>query len=232
MSERSPSRSGRKGAERPKESGSSTDAESSPILELLAVFVIVFVVQAITAFLGAMAGLFVLAPPLANNPWTIVTSVYAHDGAGHLLSNSVALVLFGWPVARATTRIRFHTFFLVAGALAGVSQILVTGALASLPIVAVAPTGSVLGASGAVFALLGYLLASNRLSDAFASVIDVPGWVSLAVFLVLAAIVTLATAQPGVALVAHFTGFLLGLIAGRAGALESGSRGRGKRTRA
>ncbi|WP_306053217.1 rhomboid family intramembrane serine protease [Natronococcus wangiae] len=215
-----PRRSRSRPASRPDEQSDSSD----PLVDLLVIFAVVYVLQALTDAAGAMIGLFVLAPPLVDNPWTIVTSVYAHAGLDHLVSNSVALILFGWPVARATTRLRFHTFVLVTGSLAGVSQILITGALASTPFVGVAPTEGVLGASGAVFALLGYLLASNRLSSAFASVIDVSQWVTLGVFLVLAAIVTLATAQPGVALIAHFTGFLVGLLAGRAGALETRSR--------
>jgi len=41
------------------------------------------------------------------------------------------------------------------------------------------------------------------------------------VFAVIAAVLTLATGAPGVALVAHFTGFLLGLIAGRAHLLRT-----------
>src|SRR6056297_2254941 len=101
----------------------------SPIVETLVVFVVVFVLQWIAALfsVGLMAGLFVLVPPLETNPWTIVTSVYAHENLGHLLSNSVALVLFGWPIARATTRLRFHTFFLVTGATAGIAQVVGTG---------------------------------------------------------------------------------------------------------
>ncbi|TYL38177.1 rhomboid family intramembrane serine protease [Natronococcus pandeyae] len=206
---------------------SSRDEQSDsggPLIDLLVIFVVVYVLQAVAAAAGAMIGLFVLAPPLADNPWTIVTSVYAHAGLGHLLSNSVALVLFGWPVARATTRLRFHTFVLLTGALAGVSQIVLTGVFASLPFMGVTPTEGVLGASGAVFALLGYLIASNRLSSVIASVVDVPRWVTWAIFFVLAVIVTLATAQPGVALIAHFSGFLVGLLAGRAGVLETRSQ--------
>ncbi|WP_247002501.1 rhomboid family intramembrane serine protease [Halosolutus gelatinilyticus] len=205
------------------ESESTSRSEPSPIRDLLVIFLVVYVLQWITALfgLGVMTGLFVLSPPIDARPWTVVTSVYAHGGFGHLLSNSVALVLFGWPIARATTRLRFHAYFLATGAVAGVSQIVVTGLLAMVPFLSIAPTPGVLGASGAVFALLGYLLASNRLSDSFASVIDVPWWVSIGVFLVLATIVTLATARPRVALVAHFTGFFAGLIAGRAGVLES-----------
>ena len=49
---------------------------------------------------------------------------------------------------------------------------------------------------------------------------------SLLLFAVLAAVVTLATAAPGVALVAHFTGFLVGLLAGRARLLHPPSADR------
>ena len=191
----------------------------SPLLETLGLFAIVFVLQQVAALfsLALMAGLFVLAPPLESNPWTIVTSVYAHGNLGHLLSNSFGLLLFGWPIARATTRGRFHVFFVLTGSLAGISQVLVTGAMASLT----GGSGSaVLGASGAVFALMGYLIAGNRVSDGLAARVDVPLWLTLVVFVVLAAAITIATGSPGVALIAHFTGFLLGLLAGRLGVLE------------
>lgn len=203
---------------------SDSSRSASPILELLFVFLVVYALQLLAALPGAMAGLFVLAPPLSENPWTIVTSVYAHDGLGHLLSNALALIVFGWPVARATTRFRFHAYFLVTGALAGVSQILVASLVLATPAFAGSPTPSVLGASGAVFALLGYLIASNRLSASLASIVDVPRWLSVLVFLGLAVAVTLATYAPRVALVAHFTGFFIGLVAGRARLLNVGSR--------
>jgi membrane associated rhomboid family serine protease len=203
---------------------SDTDSRSGgPILEVLIIFVVVLIAQTVAAVIsaGLMAGLFVLGPPLTANPWTIVTSVYAHSGLGHLLSNSVGLVLFGWPIARATTRLRFHTFFLVTGALAGITQVVTSSFFASI---GVGDPTAVLGASGAVFALAGYLIAGNRLSDAFASVVEIPRWAAVAVFVVLAAVITIATGAPGVALIAHFTGFLLGLLAGRAGVLDVRSR--------
>jgi membrane associated rhomboid family serine protease len=188
---------------------------AAPVFELLFVFVAVYFFQFVTAFAGLVGSLFVLSPPLSQNPWTVVTSIYAHDGVGHLFSNAIALVLFGWPVARATTRVRFHLFFIVSGAVAGITQILVSDA------------AGVLGASGAVFALLGYLIAGNRLSSSLARAVRVPMWVTLLVFVVIAAAVTLATASPGVALIAHFAGLLVGLIAGRVGLLDVGPRRRG-----
>ncbi|WP_254863845.1 rhomboid family intramembrane serine protease [Halovivax gelatinilyticus] len=190
--------------------------DGSPIVEILAIFAIVFVLQYLAALfnLAVLAGLFVLQPPIESSPWTAVTSVYAHANLSHLVSNSVAFVLFGWPVARATSRAKFHAFFLATGAVAGVSQIVVTGALASAPLVPATPTAGVLGASGAVFALLGYLLAANRLSTSLGGVVSVPRWVTAIVFVIVAGFVTVATGAPGVALVAHFTGLLFGLVAG------------------
>lgn len=198
---------------------------NSPVFDLLGVFLAVFALQILTGLLGLMGQLFVVSPPIQTNPWTVVTHVYAHANPGHLLSNAAGLLVFGSVVAAATTRARFHVFFLVTGMVAGVSQIVLSRLLAetpvvsdvvdALPVVDVAATGGALGASGAVFALLGYLLASNRLVTRLGALPDVPSWVTYTVFVVLAAVVTAATAAPGVALIAHFTGLLVGLLAGR-----------------
>jgi len=191
-----------------------------PIIELLLVFVLVFVVEFVSALGDLVHTLFVLSAPLSENPWTVFTSVYAHGSPGHLVSNAVALVLFGWPVARATTRLRFHAFFTLTGAIAGVSQILVRDALSAVSVLAVQGSPGVLGASGAVFALLGYLIASNRLSARAGRLVRLPGPVLVVLFVVVAGGLTLFTASPGVALIAHFTGLLVGLLAGSAGVLD------------
>ena len=193
-----------------------TRSSGNPILETLVVFLLVAVAQFATGLFGAMSGLFFLSTPVTENPWTVVTSIYAHGTLAHLFSNSIALVLFGWPVARATTRVRFHTFFIVAGALAGVSQVWLMDVFGT--------AAPVVGASGAIFALLGYVLAANPISEGLASSVDVPRWFVWLVFVALAAGVTVATASPRAALIAHFTGFLLGLVAGRARVLQVDER--------
>lgn len=185
----------------------------SPTVETLAVFAVVFAAQAATALVGLMPLLFVLAPPVGVRPWTLVTSVYAHAGPGHLVANSVALLIFGSLVERRTTRFRFHTFFVLTGVLAGVVQITLGGL--------VGPPQGVLGASGAIFGLLGYLLAGNVVSASLLNRIRLSARAQIAVFVVLAAVVTIATGAPGVALIAHFTGLVIGLVAGRAGVLDA-----------
>jgi len=195
-------------------------SSGSPILEILAAFLLVYVLQLVTAFADLVGMLFVLSAPVTENPWTIVTSVYAHAGPDHLLSNAVGLVLFGWPVARATTRTRFHVFFVVAGALAGIAQVVIAPVLSALPVVGGSSAAGVIGASGGVFALLGYLLASNRLSSRLIGR-SVPAWLLAAVAVPLAVVITVATASPGAALIAHFTGLVVGFGAGLANLLAT-----------
>jgi len=192
----------------------------APVFDLLALFVIVYFLQVASGFVGAFEELFVLRPPVTDDPWTVVTSVFAHGGPGHLFSNAVALVLFGVPVALFTTRARFHAFFLTAGALAGVSQIVLSELLSVAPFVGFTASVGVLGASGGIFALLGYLLTGNRLSRGVGRLITVPNWLAYLVFFGVALAVTLVTASEGVALIAHFTGLFVGLLAGQLNVLR------------
>lgn len=191
-------------------------AVRSPTLTTLTVFVLVFVAEAGARLLGVFSPLFVLAPPVTKHPWTILTSVYAHSGVFHLFWNAIALLIPGLILERQTTALRYHAFFIGAGAIAGLAQITVGPLLG--------PTAGVLGASGAVFAFIGYLVAGNRLADAAIGGIELSRRTQLLVFAILAIIVTIGTGQPGVALVAHCTGLFVGLLAGRTHLLRETAR--------
>jgi membrane associated rhomboid family serine protease len=189
----------------------------SPTVQTLIIMLVVFVVNEATKLLGLLGlsqFLFVLGPTFPVRPWSLVTSIYAHAGPAHLLSNALLLALVGLIVEQSTTRFRYHAFFITTGALAGVSEVVISGFVGR-------PTG-VLGASGAIFALLGYLIAGNPVSSSMLDRLKLGRRAQLAIFAVLAVVVTLLTSAPGVALVAHFTGFLLGLLAGRIGLLAVG----------
>jgi len=191
-------------------------SDGSAVADTLWLFLLVGLLRAAARLIGLAGlagGLFVLSAPLELRPWTLVTSVYAHAGAGHLLANAVALAVVGPLVERRTTRLRFHAFFAATGGLAGVAEVTLGGVLAG-------DERAVLGGSGAVFALLGYLLAGNVVTARLLDRVELSPRAQVALFLAVAAAVAVATAGPGVALIAHATGLLLGLLAGRVRLLD------------
>jgi len=180
-------------------------------LETLGIALLIGAAQAALGVVG-LAGLFALSTPLSVAPWTLVTSVYAHGSVGHLLANALALLLVGPLVERRTTRLRFHAFVVGTGALAGIAQVTLGGLLG--------PSTAVLGLSGAVFALGGYLLAGNVVSATLFDRLRLSARAQFALFGLAAVALTATTAAPGVALIAHATGAFCGLVAGRAELLD------------
>lgn len=184
--------------------------ERSPTAETALFVVGAFLVQYPLSLLGGV-GLFALGPNLIAAPWTIVTSTYAHAGLGHLLGNLLGLVLIGAVVERASSRARFHAFFVLTGALSGVAEVVLGGVLTF-------EARAVIGASGAIFALLGYAIAGNGLADRVLAAFDrataTRGSVTVAL-IVAAATVAVVTSGPRTAVVGHAAGLTVGLLAGR-----------------
>jgi len=197
------------------QSGRGRSWTSSPVVETLVVLAAVYALQTGLWFVD-QGGMLVLGPAVEARPWTVVTSVYAHAGPAHLLGNAVTFLVIGPFVARRTTRPRFHAFFVVTGALSGLAEVAVGVALGR-------PT-LVLGASGAVLGLAGYLLAGNVLTDRLLARLSLSPRVQVALLVAAVVAVTVLTGGGGVALVAHATGFAIGLLAGRVGLLDVSRR--------
>lgn len=189
----------------------------SPTIVLLSVFGVVFVLQQLVllvADLNLVLSLFALSTPVVRNPWTVLTNVVAHSGTSHLLGNAALFTVVGLLVERDTTRSRFCAFFFLTGVLSALSEVWFA-ALVGPHLAGLSPGTYVWGASGAVYALLGYLLTGNRLTERVVGSVQVDPRLQTAALVVLAVAMTVASAGPDVALVAHFTGLLLGLSAGR-----------------
>jgi membrane associated rhomboid family serine protease len=184
--------------------------ERSPTVETAVLVGCVSLLQYPLALLGVVGAL-ALDPGFLREPWTLLTSVYAHAGPGHLLGNLLGLALFGGLVERVSSRARFHAFVVLTGALSGVAEV----TLGSL--VALAPR-AVVGASGAVFALLGYAITGNGLADrllrALTRATAHRGAVTVALVAV-AVVVAVVTGGPRTAVVGHAAGLSIGLLAGR-----------------
>ena len=213
------SRGGARGADPPSDTDSSglvprTTAlgERSPTVETALLVVGVFLFQYPLSILGVVGlGLFALDPGFLRDPWTLLTSVYAHAGAGHLLGNLLGLALFGGLVERVSSRARFHAFVVLTGTLSGVAEVTL-GSLVALD------ARAVVGISGAVFGLLGYAITGNGLADRLLRAVDrltaTRGTVTV-VLVGLAVLFAVVTSGPRTAVVGHAAGLSIGLLAGR-----------------
>jgi membrane associated rhomboid family serine protease len=145
-----------------------------------------------------------LGEPLFDPWWEPITATYGHVDWDHFLSNAVVIAIFGTLVAYTTTTLRFHGFFLITGVLSSMAQVFISNSTGDIPTI-------VLGSSGAGFALIGYvvaLLISGALSwtESKRLVLIVVGGG--------AALLTVFFSPPGSAIISHFVGALLGLLAG------------------
>lgn len=195
----------------------------SPTLTLVGVLVLVFLLQIAIGVFGGTPLAFALTWPLTHRPWTLLTSVFAHGGPLHLVTNVVGLAVLGMLLERNASSARFYAFFVGVGALAGATEVTIAHVLGYQV--------AVLGASGAIFGLLGYLLAGNTLTDAVAARVSLGTWPTIVLILAVAVGITWLTRGRSVALIAHFTGVVLGLLAGKAHLLNGQRTGRSSRYR-
>ena len=123
--------------------------ERWPILTifLAIILILIFVLQQAQIILKEDYG-FIPARAL-DKPWTFITSIFLHSGFAHLMYNLLGLIYFGVYLESASDIKRENilaTFFL-------------SGVAGSFGFLAVAPVGvGAIGASGAIFGLLGVLI--------------------------------------------------------------------------
>ncbi|MBI4894953.1 MAG: rhomboid family intramembrane serine protease [Candidatus Aenigmarchaeota archaeon] len=110
-------------------------------LILVAICVVVFVLQySITGFTDT----FVLdSSKVWQEPWRLITSIFLHGGLEHLVFNMFALALFGFILENTIDTRKFLFLFFVGGFVASIFSAIFYS--------------SSLGASGAIFAVIGTL---------------------------------------------------------------------------
>lgn len=108
---------------------------------LTGICVVLFIMQ---LFIEGFTDLFLLNQQSLMQPWRFITSIFLHGSPGHLLYNGFALALFGSMLEALIGGKRFSVVFFITGIAAN---------LVSLPFYDAA-----LGASGAIFGILGTLI--------------------------------------------------------------------------
>lgn len=177
--------------------------------------------------------LFYLSGDFVSRPWTLITSVFSHSGPFHLLVNGIVLFFFG-PMLEKTLNQdgsddplmgtkRFTLLFLSAGILSGMVQVMVFEGHA------------VLGASGAIAAVLGAQTVFTPRMKILLMFIPMELWIAT-IFFILYNIAFVG--RGGVANLAHLVGMGLGISYGyylkdkiRIGGFGSQNYFRGRRRR-
>ncbi|WP_018086563.1 rhomboid family intramembrane serine protease [Desulfurispora thermophila] len=152
--------------------------------------------------------------PLAPVLLTFITATFLHGGWLHVLGNMLYLFIFGDNVEDRLGHFRYLLFYLTAGVVAGVVQVLVD------------PTSQVpvVGASGAVAGVLGaYFVTFPRARVLtlvpilfFFTIIEVPAVIFLAIWFILQVFNGTASINQSADMVAwwaHIGGFIFGMLA-------------------
>lgn len=158
---------------------------------IIALCVLVFIIQYLTGGpnAGATTRALVYFPPITElEPWRMLTALFLHGSFLHILFNMYSLLIFGPILERSLGRWRFLTLYLLSG-LGG-----------SVAVLLMAPTSAVLGASGAIFGLLGaFFVIQRRL-----------GGNNLQLIIVIGLNLVIGFVLPNIAWQAHVGGLVVG----------------------
>ena len=193
----------------------------APILAIIILCFLVYIATLAGRFfdynlvdiLGLQASTFLHEPWsfTTNQPWTIVTSIFVHADIWHILFNMITLYFFGTFLIRLVGTRDFLIIYFLGGIVGNIFFMLF--ALLVGPIFNIDHRFlfyTVVGASGAIFALGGALAILTPKLRVFIFPIPVPMplWVA-----VLGGFVILSV-MPGIAWQAHLGGLVTGLVAG------------------
>ena len=164
-----------------------------------------------------------------SNFWRVITSMFVHADAMHLLGNMIFLFVFGRAVEKALGSLRFFVLYILAGLIA---HIINTLSIALLPAAALLIDPRVLrgdalaiwavvsiGASGAISGVMGayYVLfpRAQLLSIVFYVPLVIPAEIYIVMWFIyqlVLALMSLTGIATGIAYWAHIGGFIAGII--------------------
>ncbi|MGA1836720.1 rhomboid family intramembrane serine protease [Herbiconiux sp. 11R-BC] len=163
---------------------------------IIAICLVVFLLQSIPGLNVTRAIQFAPAYVLPSSgaplePWRMITAVFAHASILHVLLNMYTLFIFGSALERMLGKWRYLALFLLSGLGGSVAVVLFTG-----------PFTAVVGASGAIFGLMGAFFVINRHLG------------GSSVQLIVLVVINLAYGffVPGISWQAHVGGLVVGLL--------------------
>ena len=165
-------------------------------LLLVAVCVAVFVLQQV--FPAISENFILVSSKAAARPWTLATAIFLHADILHLGYNMIALVMFGLVLEGIIGSRKFLVLFMASGIFASFISLFFYEAA--------------LGASGAIFGVIGTLAVLRPKMPVFAMGVPMPMFVAAGVWALIDMAGTFAPS--GVANIAHLAGLGLGIAIG------------------
>ena len=160
---------------------------------------IIFVIFILQIIIAGFTDLFILDAGLAlTRPWVLLTAIFLHSNLVHLLYNLFGLALFGIILENIIGTKKLLRLFFIAG---------LAASLASLPFY-----DRVLGASGAIFGLIGMLAILRPRMVIWLYGTPMPMFIALMVWA--AADIFGIFFPSGTANIAHLAGLAIGIIFG------------------
>lgn len=169
---------------------------------IILICILVFFLENVDALLPHL----VLQPvSLLERPWTLLTSMFAHGGFEHIFFNMFVLFMFGSVLERRIGSDKFVFLYLMAGILGAVGWMVFNS-----------PYDFALGASGAIYGVIGALMILMPNMRVYIYFIPVPMWLA-GIGYALIEVFAMGSADN----IAH-SAHLLGFVAGTALALREG----------
>lgn len=170
------------------------------VKQILAATVAIFFLDVLAG--GLLSRFLALTPALVMaQPWTIVTSIFLHGGIMHIFLNMFGLLMFG-PILEAKIGGKnFVYLYLISGIIGNLGYILTAG-MGGLP---------VLGASGAIYGILGALAVLQPNLMVLVWFMPMPIYMAAVAWFFIELGSGITGAQPGIANFAHLFGLFGGI---------------------
>ncbi len=165
-------------------------------LILVSINILIFILQNLFSFLNNNFILY--SSRVLTEPWMLLTSMFLHANIVHLLYNMLALAIFGSILENIIDNRRFLLIYLATGLLAN--------------LVAVQFYEASLGASGAIFGILGTLVVLRPKMVIWLNFMPAPMWLAAIIWAIID--ITGVFLPGNTANVAHLAGLFFGLIIG------------------
>jgi len=164
-------------------------------IKLSGIMILIFVLQ---IFFSGFTELFLLNQDSWTQVWRFLTAIFLHGGIAHLLYNIFALALFGSILEKLIGWKKFFRVFFISGILAN--------------LVSVSFYNSSLGASGAIFGIIGALVVVRPWMFVWAFGLPLPMIVAGGLWAIGDLIGIFVPS--GIANIAHLSGMFFGLVLG------------------